>query len=900
MAARKGKSSARKPIPKAKETSAPEAKAYVHAEAEAPSRPAAGAQSRFKKKKEPRTYRYDSSLAPELQWDGGNASVRDRAEELLAAIRGATSLEEAQSAAAELGKLSKPFLNWSGKAERLSFDVPTLPLFVHERLSTEAVLNSVRDKKHDQQMSLFGDPRRSVADSVLKAYEHQDPWTNRMILGDSLVVMNSLLEYEGMGGKVQMIYIDPPYGVKYNSNFQPFIAKRTVTHNDDNDLTREPEMVQAYRDTWELGLHSYLTYLRDRLNLARQLLTDSGSIFVQISDENLHHVREILDEVFGADNYVSVITFKTTGGQSDDRLATIGDYLLWYARDRRRVKAHPLYVDRQAGDDGADRYNRVLLQDGSERPSTPQENLNADALPAGARLFRLTSLVSQGFRSTTSVPWRFGSKTFDPGKHQNWKVSLRGLDRLAEHGRIGIEGNRPAYRRFLNDFSAVPLTSIWTDTQSNFAGAKLYSVQTATKVVQRCVLMTTDPGDLVLDPTCGSGTTAFVAESWGRRWITVDTSRVPLALTRQRLLTATFEWFQLRDEPRGPAGGFTFKRRQNARGEEVGGVVPHITLGSIANEEAPEEEVLVDRPEVIKGIVRVTGPFTVEATIPTPVDIDGDGTDDSGRAPDHADWVERVITILRRSPTLHLGGNRRVQLDQLRPPARTLALSAEATVDGKLVAVVVGPEHGSVSERQVSEAGREAHQKSYSQLIVIGLAIEPNARALVEQGEAVMGVPCAYVQATPDLLMGDLLKTMRSSQIFSVCGLPDIVIDRVPTKEKGEPAKIQVTLRGLDIFDPVSMEAKASPGDQVPCWMLDQDHDGMVFHASQVFFPRTEAWNALQKALKADFDPAVWEHLAGTTSAPFSPPEGKSTFTIAVKVIDPRGNELLVTREITA
>lgn len=889
-------------VPKAKETKTPEAKAYTHADAESPARPAAGAQARFKKKKEPKSYRYDSSLAPELQWDGGNASVRDRAESLLAEIQQAKSLGQAQAAAATLSALSKPFLNWSGKAERLSFDVPTLPLFVHERLSTEAVLKSVRDKQTDEQTNFFGDLRRPVTDQVLKAYEHQDPWANRMILGDSLVVMNSLLEYEGMGGKVQMIYIDPPYGVKYNSNFQPFVGRHAVKHNDDNDLTREPEMVQAYRDTWELGLHSYLTYLRDRLVVARDLLTQSGSVFVQISDENLHHVRELLDEVFGGTQFVADIGYRTAVATSSGELDRVFDHVLWYARDRTQLRFRALFAATEIGKEGATRYRLLESPEGEVRSMTSSERADPSTIPSGWRAFRDQGLTSRTGSESTTKPFTYKGREYRPPSG-GWRTGSDGLAKLAESGRLLQTGDTLSYKKYWDDFPFVGLANIWNDTGGGITSRsdpKVYVVQTSPKVIERCVLMTTDPGDLVLDPTCGSGTTAFVAERWGRRWITVDTSRVPLALARQRLLTSTFEWYQLKDDVRGPAGGLVYKRRQNSKGHEVGGIVLHTTLECIANSQPPTEEVLTDHPEIQKGVVRVAGPFTVEATIPTPVDIDGDGTEDSGAAPDHGNWVERVITILRRSPTLHLGGNRTATLEQLRPPARTMALSAEATVDGKLIAIVVGPEHGSVSEKQVSEAGREAYQKGYTQLIVIGLAIEPNARALVEQSDATMGIASTYVQATPDLLMGDLLKTMRSSQIFSVCGLPDVSIDRVAPKEKGGGARFEVTLRGLDIFDPVTMAVAASPGERVPCWMLDQDHDGMVFHASQVFFPRTQAWDALQKALKADFDPSVWEHLAGTTSTPFSAPAGKKTFTVAVKVIDPRGNELLVTREVKA
>jgi adenine-specific DNA-methyltransferase len=313
---------------------------YKHPEAKSLMRPEVGTQAQFKKRKPPKTYRYDSSLSPALDWDAKN-SAREQGEALIKQVLDAKNLEEAKSAASKLKSLSKPFLTWAGKAERLSFDVPTLPLFIHERLSTKAIIETFAGHKTDKQedmFALFGDPQHSITDQVLKAYEYQDNWVNRMVLGDSLVVMNSLLHYEGLGGQVQMIYMDPPYGVKFGSNFQPFVRKRDVSHNDDADMTREPEMVQAYRDTWELGLHSYLTYLRDRLLLARDLLTPSASIFVQISDENLHHVREVMDEVFGAENFCRQVSFVKTSSATSQLLPVTHDFLLWYSKDKSRLK----------------------------------------------------------------------------------------------------------------------------------------------------------------------------------------------------------------------------------------------------------------------------------------------------------------------------------------------------------------------------------------------------------------------------------------------------------------------------------------------------------------------------------------------------------------------------------
>jgi adenine-specific DNA-methyltransferase len=903
------------------------AERYVH-EQTSPMRPDVGTQAQFRKKKAPATYRYDSSLSPALDWDGQNG-VRELGEWLLAIIEEAAALDaphrfdiprelrgadgrvqvsiaSLQEAIDHLKRLGKPFLNWTGKAERLSFDVPTLPLFVHERLSTKAIVETLIGHRRDKQADmydLFGDPQHSVTDQVLRAYEHQDKWVNRLILGDSLVVMNSLLQYEGLGGQVQMIYIDPPYGVKFGSNFQPFVRKRDVSHNDDTDLTREPEMVKAYRDTWELGLHSYLTYMRDRLLIVRDLLTPSGSVFVQISDENLHHVRELLDEVFGSDNFVSVVSFSTTANLIAGRLGASGDYLLWYSRERGRLKYRQLYKPRSLADDVGSRYTRVEEADGTRRFMTTEEREDSALIPSGARIYRHDNLTSQDPTPTGTVSFEFEGARYHPGPNRHWTTSIEGLHRLAAVRRLSAPTpNSLAYIRYLSDFPVGELTNNWTDTATGaFTADKIYVVQTNAKVVSRCVLMTTDPGDLVLDPTCGSGTTAYVAEQWGRRWITIDTSRVPLALARQRLLTATFPYYELKEPVRGPSGGFIYRHRQNRKGQEVGGLVPHVTLKSIANDEPPEEEVLVDRPEPDNSIVRVTGAFTVEATIPTPVDWERDGVEDSGseQAQSYGSFVERMIEVLRRSPVLHIGGGKTVKLWNVRPPAKSLSLSAEAmSVNGdeKPVAFVFGPESGAISQKLVHGALQEAHLKAYSHLYVVGFAIQPHARDLIEKAADMGLVPATYVQATPDLMMGDLLKNMRSSQIFSVCGLPEIKVHKVASTTKGSAPRYQVELLGLDTFDPTTMEVDHRPGDDVPAWFLDGDYnDSAHFKVSQAFFPRTGAWNDLRKALKADYDDSVWDHLAGTKSAPFEAGDHRQ---VAVKVIDDRGNELMVVKPL--
>ncbi|MBM4394205.1 MAG: site-specific DNA-methyltransferase [Deltaproteobacteria bacterium] len=933
-------------------TGGAEARTYTHPEADSPLRPEVGTQAQFRKKLPPVRCLFDSSLSPALDWDGRNAA-RETGEWLIARIEEAAALPPPHlfdrprelsdpdgrvrlaacglaDAVEHLKRMSAPFLDWAGKAERQSFDVPTLPLFVHERLSTRGIIETLKGHRRDpaDQLGLFSDPAHPVVDQVLKAYEYRDRWVNRLVLGDSLVVMNSLLRYEGLGGQVQCIYMDPPYGVKFGSNFQPFVRKRTVEHNNDLDMTREPEMVKAYRDTWELGLHSYLTYLRDRLLLCRDLLSPSGSIFVQISDDNVHHVREVMDEVFGDENRVNQISFVRGGQQTKGLgLATTADYILWYARDKDRARITPLLLD-DGGWAARSLDLRMEMPDGQRRRYDP-----AQALPEEARLF--THRAMESARETGSTlnrfPIEFEGRTFRP--RRGWSTTPEGAERLKSARRLLSTENSLRFLVYLDDFPYSVLTANWTDTGTgSFTEAKSYVVQTSVKVIQRCLLMTTQPGDLVLDPTCGSGTTPFVAEQWGRRWIAIDTSRVPLALARQRLLTATYPYYQLQDEGRGPGGGFVYKRRRNSRGEEDGGIVPHVTLKSIANDEPPEEEVLVDRPEVRGGVTRVSGPFVVEATIPAPMDWEGDGVPDTGAeaSAEYVSFSARMLEVLRRSPVLHLGGGATVRLRGIRPPAKTLCLSAEALIDAPSpeaaaggqggqglaepardypsqgregrqgVAIVFGPENGAVSEKLVYEAAREGYAKGYRHLYVIGFAIQPGARELVDSCDRAVGLPATYVQATTDLMMGDLLKNLRSSQIFSVCGLPDVVLRRAGAPSTGEVGsrgtRYEVELKGLDVFDPSTMEVVHRRGDDVPAWLLDTDYNGLCFHVNQAFFPRTSAWENLKRALKASYDESVWDHLAGTISAAFEAGDHRR---IAVKVIDDRGNELMVIKDLS-
>ncbi|MES1940847.1 DNA methylase N-4/N-6 domain-containing protein [Salinisphaera sp. T5B8] len=894
---------------------------YRHPE-QATQRPDVGLQDQFPNARGPKTYRYDSSLAPELAWD--ESAERDFAEWLLHLITQAAEKGEAavfdrpqqwrgsgerfeslRQCSARLQSLSRPFLNWAGKAERQRISVPTVPLFVHERQSTRAILDRLDSyRSAGQTLELFGDPQADITDK-LDAYEHTGPWTNRMILGDSLQVMNSLLEYEGLGGQVQMIYIDPPYGVKFGSNFQPFVRKRDVTHGKDEQMIREPEMVKAYRDTWELGLHSYLSYLRDRLLLARELLTESGSVFVQISDENLHHVKEVCAETLGEHNFVAVITVRKTTSEGRRLLGSTCDYLIWYAKDISRTKYNAIYLHR--ADESNERYDQIDFGNGNTRPLTPDEKKGVVEPPNEGRIFRVDNLTSSrpaGKGDLTEYIYK--GKKFKPGKG-TFKTNEPGMRMLETAGRLHITSKGGlSYRRYVDDFGYSKIGNLWSDISGavqSRSDPKIYAVQTSTPVIERCVLMATDPGDIIFDPTCGSGTAAYVAEQWGRRWITCDTSRVPLALARQRLLTANFPWYELKEPQRGPAGGFVYKRKQNRKGEEVGGLVPRITLKSIANNEEPEMVTLVDRPEQNKKITRVCGPFTVEATIQAAATFDetagGLIADERSSYENPRAYLDRMVEVLRRAHTLRLPGNESLSLDSVRPLTDCEWLNAEATSEAngseaQRIAVVFGPEEGAIHSQQVYEAAREAYFLKYDQLYLFGFAIQAKAGELASD-RAKLRIPCTYINVTPDVVMADLLKTSHTDQIFSVTGLPDVALYPVGRRDDGAPL-YQAAVRGLDIFRPDNLETESIAAENLPCWMLDTDYNGLVFCASQVFFPRTGAWDNLKKSLKADFDDSVWEHLAGTESEPFVLGSQRR---IAVKVIDERGNELMAVREPT-
>lgn len=524
---------------------------------------------------------FDPNLHPALNFDPQRAKIEKLIDEALAS----DDTNQMREALEELKRLQSPYLDWAGKSERTTFEVDTVSLHVHERIDPASILSALRknleresrDNGQATQPGLFDAPFENLPlRYAIDFYRHERGWANRLVAGDSLLVMNSLLQKESMAGRVQMIYIDPPYGIKYGSNFQPFVGKRAVKDRSDADLTQEPEMIKAFRDTWELGIHSYLTYLRDRLLLARELLSESGSVFVQISDENLHHVRELMDDVFGVDNFVSQISFtKAAGGlQAANRVGTVLDYIVWYAKDASRSKFNRLFSKKRGA--LAEGHTTVVLPGGYFQTAKSMNIKYEKDVPAGAVLSMSVLMTKPGPGSKFSV--NYCGRAYESGSRW-WGTTPEGLERVKKSLRaIPTKSSIRLSVRF-DDFPYGGYQNLW----SGFGGAAspIYVVQTNAEVVQRCLLMTTDPGDLVLDPTCGSGTTAFVAEKWGRRWITCDTSRVAVTLAKQRLMTANYDYFELKYPHEGLKGGFVYK------------VVPHVTLKSIANN--PDIDTIYER-----------------------------------------------------------------------------------------------------------------------------------------------------------------------------------------------------------------------------------------------------------------------------------------------------------------
>ncbi|MGY0619875.1 site-specific DNA-methyltransferase [Lysobacter sp. A378] len=887
---------------------------------------------------------YDPHIDPALQFDMGRAQIEKLVDEALA------SGDEAVMRAAleQLKRQAEPYLNWTGKSERTSFEVDTVSLHVHERIDPSTILSAIQKQVKggdgDDQGDMFQAwferplPLREAVDF----YKHDRGWMNRLVAGDSLLVMNSLLQKESMAGQVQMIYIDPPYGIKYGSNFQPFVNSRDVKDRKDEDLTQEPEMIKAFRDTWELGIHSYLTYLRDRLLLAKELLHESGSVFVQISDENVHFIRNLCDEIFSNENFVCEILVQKTGSQEGEFIVPNTDILVWYCRSKKAAAKmyRQLYSPRRVDDDS----------------------------------FSADPLTSDGFRATTTTEFVFRGLTFHPGDNNHWKVTTKGLERVAAAGRLAAQKKQIRIKRYQSDFPGKAVGQIWNDVGG--ARDKSYVVQTATKVIERCLLMTTAPGDLVLDPTCGSGTTAFVAEKWGRRWVTCDTSRVAVTLAKQRLMTASYDYYELRYPHEGLKGGFIYK------------TVPHVTLKSIANNpdiddiwdklhpaieqaltklnaaleaegtpfkvtegdrkgkiidfaigaalrewEVPfdfpddwkpggrgafdafhaarqamqakmddsiaahaGQEILYDQPAISKDKLRITGPFTVEA-VPFPSVLSLDETQPaqdadaaiarSGESQRQHGWRDELLKTGIRGK----GGQmfKFAELETL-PSGdgfRHLHCTGHLAT-GERVVVSFGPEHAALEQRQVALGLNEAEKLRPAPKFIVFCAFtfDPEAAKDIDETKWA-GVNLLKAQMNTDLLTEDLKKARSNNQSFWLMGQPDVDVKQL------KDGRYQVEVNGFDYFDTTTGKLESGGKKKIAAWSLDTDYDERSLFPHQVFFPMAGAkdgWNKLKKNIKAELDEAKLKKLQDTVSLPFEAGENRK---VAVKIVDDRGIESL-------
>lgn len=798
------------------------------------------------------------------------------------------------------------WLNKYGNDDRddgLTVDIRSL--YRHEHISPEVLIKKLYEMKEEKGAQtnlfnvneLFGHTLHTdELEKVSEYYKHQDGWSNRLIQGDSLLVMTSLLEREGMAGKVQMVYIDPPYGIKYGSNWQMKLNNREVKDGSDEALTGEPEQIRAYRDTWELGIHSYLSYLRDRLLVARDLLTESGSCFIQISDDNVHLVRNLMDEIFGSENFCSEIVFRKTSGASSKLLAVVNDYILWYAKNAEVIKYRALYVPKTIGGEGTQEYNNVELSDGSIRKLSEEELDKISLLPKGAKVFVADPVVSDGGGRPEDQVLEFHEKgrTFriDCGPKRHWKTTKVGMQKLWKMGRLLRRETLRIYKRYFDDFPYFPFNTLWDDTRGETNMS--YVVQTAAKVIQRCMLMSTDPGDLVLDPTCGSGTTAFVAEQWGRRWITTDTSRIALNIAKTRLMSAVYPYYKLYDQSSNDIRqGFVYKK------------VPHIMLKNLAKDEPPEEETLFDQPEEDRKILRVSGPFTVE-TLQAFEPVSPESLDASIPDRDETENFEaRIFEHLKSAGVKNGIKNENavfIRVERL----SSAYLHAEGfynTPKGEKKAYIhIGAKFGTVSKHAVNEAVKECRNRGDADwLIILGFSFDSSI-SNESVTTSVGSFEVTKARMHDDLLQEGLLKKDKKAGSFITIGEPDIKLHK-----KGKTATVE--LLGIDIYDPIKDEVKARSVADIAYWMVDDDYDGSNFVLRQVFFcggdkdefdkwqkglselAKTTTKTNAEKTLKIEIDHEAFDRLYGHKSHPIEI-KGKDQ-RIAVRVISQFGEEVM-------
>ena len=809
----------------------------------------------------------------------------------------------------------EPVLAWSREALPETYEAH--PLYVREKIHPGAFVQSL--KSGSPQTTLFDDFNGLPSpDAAYEWYEHAGNWQNRLIHGESARVMASLAERERLSGRVQMIFFDPPYGIGFKSNFQ-ISTRNRETAEGRKGLPCDTRTIRAFRDTYDRGIHSYLDQMLEKLTLCRELLTESGSIFVQIGDENVHRMAVVLDEVFGQENRVATIPYATTSASSARTLSSVADFLLWYAKDKSQVKYQQLYepLDRREILESWTWAARVELADGTTRALSDEETADPDAsLPPGAELCRWMRLTSPGTSTTgRSDPYHWRGNDWHCPRGEHWRVSMEGMDRLSELGRLdGAGTDSPLHwKRYENEVPGRRIHNVWY--QQMATSDKRYVVQTADSVIERCLLMATDPGDLVLDPTCGGGTTALVAERWGRRWITCDTSPVAVAIARQRLTTATFDYWTLADSVEGasaeaelsglpaapapaegwghdPARGFVYAR------------VPTVSASSLAYDENPPPTLLVNQPRRTSGIVRVTSPFTVESGSPwshVPFDeVNGSNPESVAAQPvEHAQFTGTVVEALKRSPISAAPATGRdgdLHISEIEPWPGSRDLVSHLvtyTVGEKGVerqaGLVIAPEDATVTAAMIRKAALDTAQSIHSAdlAIIVGFEFAPDT------GDEKIGrIGVVRVRMHRDLQIRDL-KDDDQHRAFVILGQPDIRIHEEPD------GQVSVELLGYDTYDPATGGTKPGGPNDVDCWMLDTAYDGTSFFARRIHFPGAQddrQLKRLRSQLGRSLDQVRWNAILSIRSAPFEkPPEAK----IAIKIITTTGTEMSLVADVS-
>lgn len=806
------------------------------------------------------------------------------------------------------------YKNDDSENPKLSTDIRSL--YKHEDVRPEAIIDNLyelhehKDESAKLQLDLFGDnDEEDELDRLAGYYKHSDNWQNRLIQGDSLLVMNSLLNREGMKGQVQCIYFDPPYGIRYGGNWQIMINNPKMAHESrDAELSNEPEMIKAYRDTWELGIHSYLSYLRDRLIMARELLTESGSCFVQISDSNVHLVRSLMDEVFGSENFVDQLIYqKTTGAGSPNELkapASVCDYILWYAKDKTNLKFRGLFVKKVFGGEGSSAYKKIELEDGTRMSISDWEKQTRNVFdynqkPPKSKIYGLDNLTSQSGGDIGRFDIEFEGKIYKVPGGNVWKTNEEGIKRLKKLRRIDVSSKGGlGYVRYFDDFPAQPLNNLWTDTvgQNQMGGEKLYVVQSAIKPVQRCVLMSTDPGDLVLDPTCGSGTTAYVAEQWGRRWITIDTSRIALNIAKIRLTKAILPFYKLHDDNQSNIRqGFKYKS------------IPHIKLQDLANGRSDSNpEILYDQPEEDKKRIRVSGPFTVETLQSLDVSSPESLNDKQNDYDEYAAFTDRIFSNLK-SNGIRNGIKQQQVIMHAMEHVDNPYLNAKGyfkTADGKenCVYFMIGPKFGTVSKKAVNEAVRafREHLSESNWLVILGFSFEDIIEAGENQDYNFGTFQVSKVRMNDDLLQDGLLKKDKKAGSFIIIGEPDISL-----VNNGD-GTCHVEINGMDMYDPIKDEVKARNVEDIAYWEMDDNYTGGLFKVRSIHFcggdkkefaawkkgldsvAKSMAKKKAEKTLRLEFNDEAWDTLYDFKSEPIPYEKGKK---IAVRVVSQFGEE---------